>query len=56
MATPPEQHVTREQIEQRLGRAVGRREWLKIDGHMQGHPTVATERGLQNRVLYRRRT
>jgi hypothetical protein len=56
MATPPDQHVTRDDIERQLGRTVDRARWTKIDGHLQNHPVVIMERGDKHRVMYRRRT
>lgn len=56
MATPLDQHVTREDIERQLGRTVDRVRWTKIDGHLQNHPVVVMERGDKHRVMYRRRT
>ena len=56
MATPPDQHITREDIERQLGRTVDRARWTKIDGHLQNHPVVIMERGDKHRVMYKRRT
>lgn len=55
MAAPPDGHVTREDVEGRLGEAIDRRRWLKVDEHLNLHPVVIVERGALNRVLYRRR-
>lgn len=55
LAAAPDQSVTREEIEQRLGKTVDRKRWLKIDDYLNLHPIVLVERGEKNRVLYRRR-
>ncbi|MEZ0021227.1 AAA family ATPase [Sinorhizobium fredii] len=47
--------LTREEVEQKLGRNVGRREWKRVDAHLQNHPTVLFEKGAKNRVFYKRR-
>ena len=54
MELQPGECVTREQVELRLGKPVDRRRWMKIDEHLNLHPTVVVERGDKNRVLYRR--
>jgi len=46
--------ITRDEVEQNFGRPIGRREWGKVDAHLQNHPTVLAERGTNNRVIYRR--
>lgn len=56
LATPSDGHITRDDVHWKLGKPIGRREWVKVDGHMQGHPAIAVERGPQNKVLYRRRS
>jgi AAA domain len=56
MATQPEQHVTREDVAEKLGHKISRREWVKVDNHLNLHPTVVIERGDKNRLIYRRRT
>jgi hypothetical protein len=56
MATQPEQYVTRDDVEEKLGRRISRREWVKVDSHLNLHPTVVIERGEKNRLVYRRRT
>lgn len=55
MATPPERYVTRDDIEQHLGKSVDRKKWTVIDEHLNLHPTVIVDRGDKNRVQYRRR-
>ena len=55
MSTQPEQHISRADVEGLLGRKVGRREWVKVDSHLNLHPTVVIERGEQNRLFYKRR-
>jgi hypothetical protein len=56
MTTPPDKHITRNDVHERLGRALDRPRWKKVDDFLHLHPTVLIERGAQNRVLYRRRS
>ncbi|MBC7311966.1 MAG: AAA family ATPase, partial [Rhizobium sp.] len=41
--------LTREGVEQQLGRSIGRREWGKLDALLHNHPTVDVQRGANNR-------
>jgi hypothetical protein len=55
MATQLGQYVSREDVEEKLGRKINRREWVKVDSHLNLHPTVVIERGEKNRLIYKRR-
>lgn len=52
----PGRQVTREDVEHKLGEAVDRKRWTKVDEYFSLHPQVVIERGEKNRVLYKRRT
>ena len=43
LETPADQHVTREQVEERLGARVDRRRWTKVDKYFNLHPQVIIE-------------
>jgi hypothetical protein len=51
----PDVQVTREQVEERYGKTVDRKQWTKVDEYVFDHPSVIVERGDKNRVLYRAR-
>lgn len=55
LAMQPDEHLTREEVEARLGKTVDRGRWKKADAFLNVHPAVMVERGEKNRVLYRRR-
>jgi hypothetical protein len=52
----PNGQVTREDVEQKLGEAVDRKRWTKVDDYVSLHPHIEIARGDKNRVLYKRRT
>lgn len=52
----PGGQVTREDVEHKLGEAVDRKRWTKVDDYVNLHPHIAITRGDKNRVLYVRRT
>lgn len=54
-ALEPNQHITREDVVERVGRPISGRQWMKIDMHLNLHPTICIERGEKNRVLYKRK-
>lgn len=54
-ALDPGQHLTRDDVEERVGRPIDRRRWVKIDQHLHSHPFVEIERGEKNRRLYKRK-
>ena len=54
-ALEPDQQITRDDVERELGRPIDRKNWLKIEQHLNLHPTVIVERGEKNRALYKRR-
>lgn len=54
-ALEPDQHISREDVEQRVGRPIDRKRWIKIDQHLNLHPNIYAERGEKNRVLYKRK-
>jgi len=51
----PDRQVTREDVEHKLGEAVDRKRWTKVDEYVALHPDLAIQRGDKNRVLYMRR-
>lgn len=55
MTTQLGENITREDVEQRIGKRVDSRRWIQVDAHLLNHPTVLKEYGPQNRVLYRKR-
>lgn len=49
-----DQPITREIVEEELGRSVSRREWIKIEGELARHK-VDVARGEHNRAIYKNR-
>lgn len=52
--TTTNQHVTREDVDRNLGTKIDRVRWTKIDRRFTVHRTVSIERGVNNRVLYKK--